>query len=190
MTHVSKRYQHYADLVRKAGGKVCPGGEPTVLGIRTGKSTTSQYADKFVVLHKNGRLDTFVGSTRPSQSSSSAATDANGDGVGDVAMIRPGNYQAVPNGPHGGKPSYQVLSKSGSGSVDAWRDLNHDGFYSKSEKAFARKHHVKATEVLFHTGYSGPSSIACQNVRPDQMDRFVSSVGGASGRFSFTLINK
>jgi len=177
-------------MVRKAGGKVCPGGEPTVLGIRTGKGTTTQYADKFVVLHKNGDIDTFVGSTRPSQSSSSAATDANGDGVGDVAMLRPGNYQAVPNGPHDGKPSLHVLSKGGSGVVNAWRDLNHDGFYSKSEKQYSVRHHVKATEVLFHTGFSTPSSIACQNIRPDQMDAFVSSVGGAGGRFNFTLVNK
>lgn len=187
----SAQWNHYADIVRKHGGQVNPGGQPTVLGLRQKNGgASSNYSDTFVVLHKNGKVEKFVGSTRPGQSSSSAATDGNRDGVGDVAMIRPGNYKAVANGSHGGMPSFHVVTKGGSGNIPTYRDLNHDGFYSASEKRYSISHGLKATEILFHVGGSNPSSIGCQNLTPGNMAAFIRSVGGSNGHFNYTLVNR
>ncbi len=188
----SAEWNRYAAMVRKAGGQVNPGGKPTVLGIRKGNGATRRYADELVVLLKNGTVKHFTASTRPGQSSSSLSPDVNGDGVGDVAMLRPGNYDAVPNGPHHGKPSFSVrpVGNHGTDRVAAYRDLNHDGFYSASEKAFARRHGVTATAILFHVGGSSPSSIGCQNLMPANVDAFVRSVGGSGGSFNYTLIER
>ena len=188
----SAEWSRYAAMVRKAGGQVNPGGKPTVLGIRKGNGATSRYADEFVVLLKNGKVKHFAGSTRPGQSSSSLSPDVNGDGVGDVAMLRPGNYLAVPNGLHHGESSYSVRPRRAPGTdrVLAYRDLNHDGFYSASEKAFARRNGVTATQILFHVGRSNPSSIGCMNLTPSNVDAFVRSVGGSGGSFSYTLVER
>ncbi len=187
----SATWNHYADLVRKNGGAVNPGGQPTVLGLRKKNGgASSNYGDTFVVLHKNGKVEKFTGSTRPGQSSSSMATDGNRDGVGDVAMIRPGNYQAVANGSHGGMPSFHVRTKGGSGNIPTFRDLNHDGFYSAAEKRYSVNHGLKATEILFHVGGSNPSSIGCMNLTPGNMRDFIRSVGGSNSRFNFTLANR
>lgn len=105
-------------------------------------------------------------------------------------MIRPGNFNVVPNGSHHGKPSFHVLSPGGSDNVKAWRDLNHDGFYSGSEKKFARRNGVTATEILFHVGFSSPSSIGCQTLSPSQMPKLIKAVGGSNARFNFTLVER
>ena len=112
----------------------------------------------------------------------------NHDGAGDVAMIRPGNYRVVANGPHDGKPSFHVLSKGGSDRIAAYRDLNHDGFYSASEKKWSVRHGITAGAILFHTGFAQPSSIGCQNIRPEQMRGFVRAVGGPHGSYNYTLV--
>lgn len=186
-----RRWDRYARMVRDAGGKVNPGGKPTVLGLRSKMGASSRYTDKFVVLTPDHRVKIFRGSTHPGQSSSSAATDANGDGVGDVGVLRPGNYKAVPNGDHSGKPSFHVTSKSGSDAIPGYRDTNHDGRYSAAEKRASRRRGDRVTEILFHTGgSSGVSSIGCMNLPPSTIDKFNRAVGGQGGRgFNFTLIN-
>ncbi|MBX7100808.1 MAG: peptidoglycan-binding protein [Myxococcaceae bacterium] len=185
----SAEWNKYADMIRKAGGTVNPGGKPTVLGIRAkGGGASTSYQDKFVVLRPNGDVVHIRGSTRPGQTRSSLSPDVNGDGVGDVAMLRPGNYDVVANGPHDGAPSFHVLTKGGSDRVAAWRDLNHDGFYSSSERRWSERHGVTAGAILFHTGFANPSSIGCQNIKPSDMGSFVRAVGGAGGNFNFTLV--
>ncbi|MBK7862297.1 MAG: peptidoglycan-binding protein [Archangiaceae bacterium] len=190
--HHSKQWNMYARMVKEAGGKLPTKGQPTVLGIRKGNGASSHYGDEFVVLTAGGKVKKFTGSTRPGQSSSSASPDVNGDGQGDVAEIRPGNYYAVPNGIHSGKPSYsvRVAGNHGSDHVAAYRDLNHDGFYSAAEKEWSRKHGITASEILFHVGGSSPSSIGCQNLTPGNVDAFIRSVGGSRGAFNYTLVNR
>jgi hypothetical protein len=186
-------FNTYAAMVRAAGGQVNPGGQVTILGIRpkNGGATTS-YSDQFVALLPNGTVRHFTGSTRPGQTRSSESPDVNGDGVGDVAMLRPGSYYAVPNGLHDGKPSYSVRSAAnhGSDNVAAYRDLNHDGFYSASEKDYALRHNITASSILFHVGQGNPSSIGCQNLMPSNIDSFINAVGGSGASFNYTLVER
>jgi hypothetical protein len=186
-----RRWDRYARIVRAHGGKVNPGGRPTVLGIRKYDAASSRYTDKIVVLLPNHRVKIFRGSLHPGQSSSTLATDANRDGVGDVGMLRPGNYVAVPNGSHHGEPSFHVLTRQGGDPLPGWRDTNHDGRFSSAERRASRHRGDRVTEILFHVGLPGAvSSIGCPNLPPDQIDAFVRAVGGPNGRFNVTLIDR
>jgi hypothetical protein len=186
-----RRWDHYAQIVRAHGGKVAEHGRPTVLGIRKYDAASSHYTDKIVVLQPNHRVKIFRGSLHPGQSSSTLATDANRDGVGDVGMLRPGNYVVVPNGAHHGKPSFHVLTRQGADPLPGWRDTNHDGDYSRAEKRASRHRGDRVTEILFHVGLPGAvSSIGCPNLPPDQIDAFTRAVGGTNARFTFTLIDR
>ncbi len=193
----SEKYAHYANLVRQAGGQVCANGKATVLGIRgmtldgTRHASTSSrsYDDVFVVLTPEGRCYELRGATHPGQKSSGAAPDVTRDGSGDVGTIRPGNYSVVPNGKYKGNTSYHVRTLGGSGSIPGWRDTNHDGRFTDTEKASSERRGDKLTGVLFHPGNtSSPSSIGCQTLSPSDYARFISAVGGANAGFSYTLI--
>jgi hypothetical protein len=41
----------------------------------------------------------------------------------------------VPNGKYKGNTSYHVRTLGGSGSIPGWRDTNHDGRFTDTEKA-------------------------------------------------------
>src|SRR5690349_4476018 len=109
-TRAETQFQRYAQIIRAHGGQVNPQGMPTVLGLRgmtvkgTTHATTSslRYDDTFVVLTADGRVHEFRGSTHPGYGRSPANNlqpqDANGDGVGDVGTLKPGNYMVVPRG--------------------------------------------------------------------------------------------
>ncbi len=185
-----QRYDYYASMVRRAGGEVCPNGQPTVLGLRAGEGGAArEYRDRFIVLTPNGRVHEFTGATYPGQSRSSASPDVTGDGVGDVGMIRPGNYQVVPNGEHAGAASFHVRTLGGSGSIPGWRDSNHDGAYSSTERSASERRGDRLTGVLFHQGNSSaPSSIGCQTMSPAEYRRFLDAVGGPRGSFTYTLV--
>lgn len=184
------RYEYYASMVRRAGGQVCPDGKPTVLGLRAGEGGAArEYRDRFIVLTPNGRVHEFTGATYPGQSRSSASPDVTGDGVGDVGMIRPGNYSVVPNGPHAGAASFHVRTLGGSGAIPGWRDSNHDGRYSDGERGASERRGDRLTGVLFHQGNSNaPSSIGCQTMSPSEYRRFLDAIGGARASFTFTLV--
>jgi peptidoglycan hydrolase-like protein with peptidoglycan-binding domain len=193
-----ERYDHYAAIVRANGGQVCPNGQPTVLGIRglsrdgQAHDTTSarRYDDTMVVLTPDGRVRELRGATHPGQNNSTASPDVTGDGVGDVGMIKPGNYQVVPNGPHGGNASYHVRTMEGSGSLPGWRDTNHDGRFSDGERAASDQRGDRLTGVLFHPGGStAPSSIGCQTMDPQTYQQFVDAIGGPRARFNYTLVD-
>jgi peptidoglycan hydrolase-like protein with peptidoglycan-binding domain len=197
-TSMRKQFLYYSEMVRAAGGKVNPGGKPTVLGIRglsrSGRlgETTSRaaYDDTFIVLTRNGRVREIRGATHAGQNSSTLSDDINGDGQGDVGMIRPGNYTVVPNGPHHGAPSYHVRTLANSGNIPGWRDTNHDGRFSRSERKASQRRGIKMTAILFHQGDSTrPSSIGCQTLAPREYAQFMRAVGGSSARFSFTLVD-
>ncbi|MCB9655440.1 MAG: peptidoglycan-binding protein [Deltaproteobacteria bacterium] len=179
----------YAAIVRRAGGEVCPGGIPTVLGLRQNRRTTRRYDDQFIVLLPSGRVHRFAGATHPSQTRSDQAPDVNGDGVGDVGIIRPGNYQARPNGTHARAASYRVSTIGRSGLIPGWRDTNHDGTYDSSEVARSERRGDNMTGILFHQGNSSaPASIGCLTLAPSVYRSFLSAVGGPSAKFSFTLV--
>ncbi len=193
-----ERYDHYASIVRANGGQVCPDGQPTVLGLRglsrdgSTHDTTSarRYDDTFVVLTPDGRVQELRGATHPGQNRSTASPDVTGDGVGDVGMIRPGNYQVVPNGPHGGNASYHVRTMGGSGSLEGWRDTNQDGRFSDAERAASQQRGDRLSGVLFHPGGDGaPRSIGCQTMDPTSYQQFVDTIGGPRARFNFTLVD-
>jgi hypothetical protein len=191
-----KKYDYYSSIVRAKGGKV-DGKMPTVLGLRglspSGKhhSSTSaaSYDETFVVI-KNGHASLYRGATHPGQTRSSMSPDVNGDGVGDVGTIRPGNYVAKPNGPHGGNSSFWVNTVGGSGSLPGYRDTNHDGFYSSSEKSASERRNDKLTGVLFHQGNANaPSSVGCQTMSPSTFSAFLKTVGGGKATFRYTLVD-
>lgn len=193
-----ERYDHYARIVRENGGEVCPDGRPTVLGIRglsrdgevhdTG--STRRYDDTFVVLTADGRVQELRGATHPGQRSSTQSPDVTGDGQGDVGMIRPGTFDVVPNGQHGGNASYHVRTTGGSGRLSGWRDTNQDGRFSDTERAASERRGDTLTGVLFHQGGdNAPRSIGCQTLSPADYDRFVETLGGPRTRFSYTLVD-
>lgn len=193
----AERYDHYARIVRANGGQVCPNGQATVLGIRGvsldgsahGTTSSRRYDDTFVVLTPDGRVRELRGATHPGQNRSTMSPDADGDGVGDVGMIRPGNYQVVPNGPHAGNASYHVRTSGGSGNVPGWRDTNHDGSFSDAEREASERRGDTLSGVLFHQGNpSSPVSIGCQTLDPASYRRFIEAVGGPNAAFSYTLV--
>ncbi|MBN2358340.1 MAG: peptidoglycan-binding protein [Deltaproteobacteria bacterium] len=192
-----EKYQFYAEIVRAHGGKVCPGGKATVLGIRGlsrghqahGLSSAARYDDTFVVL-KNGKAYEFHGATHPGQSWSSMSPDVTGDGVGDVGCIKPGNYYVRPNGPHAGAASFWVNTTGGSGYLPGWRDTNHDGRYSRAERRASERRSDRLSGVLFHQGNAyAPSSIGCQTLSPAEFRRFIAAVGGSQASFTYTLVS-
>ncbi|MFT3712691.1 MAG: peptidoglycan-binding domain-containing protein [Archangium sp.] len=186
-----EQYDFYASMVRRAGGEVCPNGQPTVLGLRQGVgSSARRYDDQFVVLTPDGHVQRFTGATHPGQNSSTASPDVTGDGRGDVGMIRPGNYRVVPNGDHAGAPSFHVRTLGGSGNLNGWRDTNHDGQFSDAERAGSERRGDTLSGVLFHQGGSNaPSSIGCQTMSPAEYRRFLDAVGGPRASFTYTLVS-
>lgn len=186
-----EQYEMYAAMVRRAGGEVCPNGQPTVLGLRQGVgSSARRYDDQFVVLTPDGHVQRFGGATHPGQNSSRASPDVTGDGAGDVGMIRPGNYRVVPNGEHAGAPSFHVRTLDGSGNLPGWRDTNHDGQFSDRERAGSESRRDTLSGVLFHQGNANtPSSIGCQTMSPAEYRRFLDAVGGPRASFTYTLVS-
>lgn len=185
-----EKFDHYATLVRNAGGEVNPGGKPTVVGLRgvdiqgnRHPSINSRaYDDTFVVLTADKRVLELKGATHAGQTRSSL--------VDHVGRISAGHYLATPNGHHKGQPSYHVKTLGGSGTIPGARDRNHDGTYSATEVANSRQRGDGLTEILFHVGLDDrPSSIGCQTLPPDAMRKLIDRVGGPRGSFSFSLVD-
>ncbi len=187
----NEQWEFYAAMVRKAGGEVNPGGQPTVLGLRQGRGSSARaYDDQFVVLLPDHRVFVFKGATHPGQNSSSASPDVTGDGAGDVGMIRPGNYKVVPNGPHAGNASFRVETLGGGGYLPGWRDTNHDGQFDEGEVGRSTGRGDSLSGVLFHQGNAySPSSIGCQTMSPSTYNEFLRAIGGGSASFSYTLVS-
>lgn len=208
----AERTAHYTNMLRQQGVDVQPG-QTYVLGLRglspSGQRTESttngnhlrtqneqgnRYNDSFVVLSpgENGQHSAQVirGATYPGQSRSTQSPDSNGDGVGDVGMIRPGTYQVRPNGNHRGSASYHVRNANGGGRVAGWRDTNHDGNYSAAERARSEQNGDTLSAVLFHAGNDRRArSIGCQTMSPDDYENFIQAVGGRRASFSYTLLD-
>ncbi len=135
--------------------------------------STSALDDTFVVITPGQASSTraFAGATHPYQKTSTESPDMNGDGLGAVAMIRPGTYALTPVVYKGFK-AMRLLPPGGVDRVPAYRDLDHDGLFSPDEiqrsidattgPQVAAGIGMYATEVFFHPGSAwGFSSIGC-----------------------------
>jgi hypothetical protein len=179
-TPEARAFARWANLIRAHGGEVNPSGRASVLGLRTRDGVTRSFEDKLVVLSPDGRVREFAASTRPS-----GTTSRNG-GVAELAV---GTYTVHPHGPHYGRPSWEVRTRSGSSRVPVYRDLNGDAAYSPEEKRALRT----GSGILFHvpnpsTHDQAPTSIGCINVRARDWDAFIRALGGPTKSFAFTLI--
>lgn len=164
-----------ANLVKKGGGEVNPGGRPTVLALRSDTSASSQYKDVFVVLKPDGTLDQFDGSTRPT---------SNGK---DRAMLKPGAYEISPRWRDGkyNNDAFLVQTKKGSNTVGVGRDSNGDGKWSKAEMNAG----TSSDLIRLHRGNgNSTSSTGCLNVK--DYDGFLKSVGGRDSNFNLVVVNQ
>lgn len=163
-----------ADLVKKGGGEVNPGGRPTVLALRSKTAASATYQDTFVVLKPDGTLQPFSANTRPTSSGQ------------DRAMLKPGAYEISPRWRDGkyNNDAFLVKSKSGSMTVGVGRDSNGDGVYSNSEM----NGNTSSSQIRLHRGQGDrTSSTGCLNVR--DYDGFLKSVGGLDASFNLVLVN-
>jgi peptidoglycan hydrolase-like protein with peptidoglycan-binding domain len=180
----AQKFEHYRNIVMQNGGQdPRTSDRPVVLGVRgmdrSGNAhetrNRAQYDDTMVVLNRNGTVTELRGNTHAGQVTSSL--------VSSVGMIRSGNFEVVPNGPHAGAPSFHVR-QNGSGSLPGIRDTNHDGRFSDAEV----RSRQTMTEILFHQGTeASPHSIGCQTLSPSEYRRFLGAVG--SRGFSYTLVD-
>ncbi len=191
------KFEKFAAMVKAGGGEVNPGGKPTILALRSGKTESiATYGDRFVVLTKDGRVTELVGSTKPSGKATHKSKDADGDGKKDLGILRPGSYQvqAWKSIYPGTALASYVVQRIGAkdkldNAVPAWRDTNQDRFFSDEEKAASVRRGDVATEILFHAGGGEkPNSVGCLTLSPKEMKRLIEAVGGPSAAFSLTLI--
>lgn len=165
-----------AAIVRAHGGKVCPGGRPTILAIRDRNRGTPTYDDAFVVLRADGKVKTFAASTRPTSTTSS--------GGWEPTMVLPGNYELWPRWRDGRfNDDAFVIGTSWGMAVPAARDTNGDGRYSRAE----RQNPILDSEIRLHRGNaSTTSSAGCFNVQ--DYDGFLRFIGGRDVRLNLTLV--
>jgi hypothetical protein len=191
------RYAKYAKIVRDAGGDLTPG-HLVVLGLRGRDADgtlhdthTAKVFDDTMVLLRDGTATELSGSTHPWFTRNASPPDVNGDGIPDVAMIRPGRYQAVPRPAArniGGMATFHVVTLAGGGSLPAWRDTNHDGSYDSQERAASEARHDTAGSILFHLGgLDSVPAIGCQVLPHDPLAELVTTAGGAS--FDYVLVD-
>jgi hypothetical protein len=154
---------------------------------------TLQKFDDVVAVVSPGAVVEMAASTHPWFARSSAAPDVNGDGVGDVGMIRPGRYHAEPRPPArdlAGAPTFHVLNPAGTEGLPGWRDTNHDGIYDDAEKRASEARGDTLTDVLFHQGGAGaPAPIGCQVLGAGDVRAFVAALGGRNTTFEYVLVD-
>lgn len=180
------KYAYYAELSAHFGMR--PGGI-TVIAFRglapdgtrhPSSDNASDYDDTFVILKPGGKkVWELLGSTHAGQSRSSLSP-------GGVAQIQPGLYQADPCGDFADMPSWLVSTRSGDERIPCWRDYDADGSIGLWEKELPSK----ATEILFHNGrYTDyGSSIGCQVLPPQVMQRFIAAIGETNS-FDYLLLD-
>jgi len=163
-----------ADIIRAQGGKVNPGGRPTVLAVRTANGGTSGYNDFFVVLKPGGEMKAFEATTRPTRL-----------GAYGQAMVLPGNYELTPRWRDGkyNNDAFILRNDNGGMTVDVARDANGDGRYSEREMSAG----YDSDLIRLHRGgSSSTASSGCFNVQ--DYDAFLRYLGGRDMRFNLTLV--
>ena len=191
-------YRIYADLATEGGGAPAHG-TVTVLGLRglsaAGDAHATKYVrafdDTLVVLRADGTVARFAASTHPFELAGvPGVPDADGDGVADVGMIRPGVYDvAGRDRTIAGAASYAV-TQHGSGKLPGWRDTDHDGVLSDRERAASERRGDGITDVLFHQGEGdAPPAVGCQVLPANAIRAFTTAVGGPRARFRYVLLD-
>ena len=196
----SEAYRIYGDLARE-GGAAPALGSVTVLGLRglsfEGLLHPTLYArafdDTLVVLRADGTVERFPASTHPFELDGvPGVPDVDGDRVADVGMIRPGVYDvAGRDRTIAGAASFAVtLHATGAGKLPGWRDTDHDGVLTATERAASERRNDGLTDVLFHQGEGGaPAAVGCQVLPSTAIGAFTKAVGGARARFRYVLVD-
>jgi hypothetical protein len=194
----SDAYRLYADLAAEGGAAPSPGAV-TVLGLRglsiDGTKHATRYGhafdDTLVVLRADGSVERFPASTHPFEREGvPGVPDANGDGVADVGIVRPGVYDvAGRDRTIAGAASY-VVTQRASGKLPGWRDVDHDGIITETERAASERRKDALTDVLFHQGEGGaPAAVGCQVLPASAIRAFTTAVGGPRARFRYVLVD-
>jgi hypothetical protein len=180
------RYRYYEELAAHFDLRIR---RRTVIGLRglspSGKrhdsnDNATMYDDTFIVLNPNQKSAVeLLGSTHSGQFVSTLVPQG-------IAQIKPGLYRAEPCGEYAGMPAWLVTTPSGRESVPCWRDADGSGYIETNEK----KQRLVATEILFHNGRYEDygSSIGCQVLPPNLMERFIRLVG-VNSSFDYLLID-
>lgn len=196
----SEAHRIYGDLAREGGAAPSPG-LVTVLGLRglsyDGEVHDTRYAhafdDTLVVLRADGTVERFPASTHPFELDGvPGVPDVDGDRVADVGMIRPGVYDvAGRDRTIAGAASFAVaLHATGAGKLPGWRDTDHDGVLTATERAASERRNDGLTDVLFHQGEGGaPAAVGCQVLPSTAIGAFTKAVGGARARFRYVLVD-
>ncbi len=159
-------------------------------GVRHEVHTQKTFDDVLAVLKADGTVVELRASTHPWFTTSTAAPDVNADGQGDVGMIKPGRYHAVPRPGRllAGQPTFHILTTQGADKLPGWRDTNHDGVYDDAERAASDAHGDMITAVLFHEGGpAAPAPIGCQVLDAVAIKTFIASVGGSGAEIDYVL---
>ena len=194
----SDSYDVYAALAT-AGGAAPARGAVTVLGLRglsidgTAHATAYKHAfdDTLVVLLADGTAQRFAASTHPFELHGvPGVPDVNGDQVPDVGMIRPGVFDVSGRDRTiAGAASYAV-TQHGQGKLPGWRDTDHDGILSDTERAASERRDDGLTDVLFHQGEGGaPPAVGCQVLPASAIVAFTKAVGGPRAHFRYVLVD-
>lgn len=151
----------------------------SVIGIRTRSPRVAPiFDDALVVTTPDGGTVTFAASTHPWFRESLVATDADGDGTGDVGMLKPGRYRAKRVGSHYGAPKYALRRLDGDPLLPGWRNTNHDDRYDEDEMAASDRRRDVLSDILVHA--AGPGSlppIGCQVLSREDMNALARLVG-------------
>ncbi|MBX3205936.1 MAG: hypothetical protein KF764_12760 [Labilithrix sp.] len=193
---VSGSYDDYAAFAARHGSAP-RAGQPLVIGIR-GRDlagnvhetrVTQTLDDTLVVLTPDERVVRLAVSTHPWETTGNVP-DVDGDGHGDVGMIRPGKYLAVQREASrdiGGARTYHVLTEGGADRLPGYRNTDHDDAYSADEREASDSRGDYLTAVLFHRGGEGtPPAVGCQVLDADGI-RILAREGGA--RFDYLLVD-